>query len=163
MRRSILALAAAATLLLAGLVPAAMAASSFPFSWTDSYTVDHACDIVESVEVSVEGRAYFDIDGTWLRDIVRYRYGVTYENADGETLVTKTTQVAEYTPDTGTMRAQGYFIRGGSVNGVVFPDTGRLVFDRSDGSTLFATPAVLRFDDPDGWAALDAALCEALG
>lgn len=162
MRRSIVALAGAATLLLAGLVPAAMAASSFAFSWTDSYTVDHACGIVESVDLNVEGRAYFDNDGTWLRDIVRFRYAVTYENADGDALVTRTSQVAEFTPDTGTLRAQGYFIRGGVVHGVVFPDVGRLVFDTSDGSTMFATPRVLRFDDPDG-PDVDAALCEALG
>lgn len=164
MRRSIVALAGASLLLLGALVPAVAAASSTSFSWDDGFDVDHACSIVEHVTVEAKGRAYFDNDGNWLRDIVRYTYGVVYENTEsGETLVTRTTQVAEYTPDTGTLRAQGYFIRGGAVDGVAFSDVGVLVFDGADGSTLFATPMVLPLDATDGADQIDAALCEALG
>lgn len=162
MRRSIIALAGAATLLLAALVPAAAAASSSPFSWEDAYTVDHECGIVELVELSVTGRAYFDGNGDWLRDIVRFRYASVFENAAGSSIAVRSNQVAEYTPATGTLRAQGTFIHGGQI-GVAFPDVGRIVFDMNDGSTLFATPKVLRFDDPAGRDALDAALCELLG
>jgi hypothetical protein len=114
--------------------------------------------------VSAQGRAYFDGSGEWVRDIIRFRYAVTYENAvTGRVLETKTTQNVEVRPDNVTLRAQGYFIRGGSVRGVVFQDVGRLVFDPSDGSTIFATPKILRFDDPERQADLDPALCEALG
>ena len=164
MRRSIIALVGAATLLLAALVPAAAAASSTSFAWEDAYDVDHSCAIVEHVTLSVEGRAYFDNDGTWLRDLVHFHYGVTYENTEtGESLVTRTTQSAQITPDTVTLRAQGYFIRGGAGLGLVHQDVGRLVFDVTDGSTMFATPGVVRVDDPAGADAVDAALCEALG
>ena len=163
MRKSIIALGGAALLLLGVLVPATAAATSESFGWSDAYTTDHACNIVEHVEVSVQGRAYFDGDGDWMRDILRFRYSVTYENTGtGEQLVTRTVQNVEVTPENVTLRAQGYFIRGGAVNGVVFPDVGRLVLDPTDGSTLFASAKVVRADDPEAWAALDPALCEAL-
>lgn len=167
MHRSIFALGGATMLLLGLLVPVAAAAgsaSSAPFSWSDGYDTQHACSIVEHVSVEANGRAYFDPSGNWLRDIVRLQYAVTYENTStGEALVTRTSEIAEFTPETGTLRGQGYFIRGGSVNGVVFPDVGRLVFALGDGSTLFATPTILRFDDPEAAAKVDQALCEALG
>jgi hypothetical protein len=162
MRRAILSTAAAG-LLLAALTAPAAAASSTSFGWDDAFEVGHDCDIVERVSVVVTGRAYFDNDGDWVRDILRFKYSVSYENTvSGLSLVTRTNQVLEATPETGTLRGQGYFIRGGTVRGVVFPDVGRLVFDGSSGSTLFASANVIGQDDPAAMAELDAALCGAL-
>ena len=153
--------ALASCLLLAGLAGTAAAASSETFGWDDGFEVQHACDIVETVSMVATGRAYFDNDGNWVRDIIRFQYAVTYEQRGGETLVTRTTQVVEVTPETGTLRGQGAFIRGGVVGGVALPDVGRLVFDPGDGSTLFASAKVLPLDDPDAAARIDAALCAA--
>ena len=163
MRQSVIALSAAAMLLLGSLVPAAAAASpsSESFSWTDHYTVDYGCGIVETVDVTVDGRAFFDADGSWQRDLVRFRYESLFEGPGGS-LPNKVRQTAEYTPTSGTLRAQGIFIHGPQI-GVAFPDVGRLVFDGATGSTLFATPRVLRLDDPDGFEALDAVLCYLIG
>lgn len=163
MRRTI-ASTAAAGLLVAALAAPVAAASSEPFGWDDAFDVAHACDIVEHVSLVATGRAYFDNEGNWQRDIIRFQYQVIYENTEsGERLVTRTTQVLEATPETGTLRGQGYFIRGGAVGGVALPDVGRLVFDGSTGSTLFASARVVPMDDPDIAAEVDAALCAALG
>jgi opacity protein-like surface antigen len=163
MRRAVLATASAA-LLLAALAAPVAAASSESFGWDESFDVAHACDVVEHVSLVATGRAYFDGEGAWLRDIIRFSYQVTYENIEtGEVLVTRTRQILEATPETGTLRGQGYFIRGGTVGGVVFPDVGRLVFDGSTGSTLFASAKVLPMEDETAAERIDAALCEALG
>jgi hypothetical protein len=42
-------------------------------------------------------------------------------------------------------------------------DAGRLVFDLESGETLRASAQVIRWDDPEGLAAIDAALCARLG
>ena len=78
-----------------------------------------------------------------------------------ESLRQQDTQTAEFTPETGTLRGQGTFIHGGHIGALVY-DVGRLVFDRSDGSTLFATPKIIRLDDPGAMEALDDALCDLL-
>ena len=69
MRKTLIALGGA-TLLLGALVPATFAAAPVTFSYTDHYVVQHECGITETVDVSVDGKAFFDSDGTWLRDLL---------------------------------------------------------------------------------------------
>jgi hypothetical protein len=162
MRRSIIQAALAVALTLAAAAPVSAGGErSVHFRWSDAYTVAHDCGIVEAVSVDVRGTAFFDASGTWLRDIIGLKFQGTYSGPGGS-LTNRTNQVATFTPDLGALRGQGVFIHGGHI-GVVVYDVGRLVFDTSDGSTLFATPKVIPFDDPDALAAVDAALCNLIG
>jgi hypothetical protein len=162
MRRTILSTTMAALVLLAGALPAmAGGERSVRFSWSDSYTVQHDCGIVESATVEVRGTAHFDASGAWIRDNVGFKYQATYTGPGGS-LTNKTNQVGTFTPDQGALRAQGTFIHGGHI-GTVVHDVGRLVFDMADGSTLFATPKVIPLDDPDALTRIDQALCDLIG
>src|SRR5262245_43878195 len=38
-------------------------------SFVESWTVDHACGIVEETTLSGRGQAYFDADGNWIREV----------------------------------------------------------------------------------------------
>ena len=161
MRRSFISAAIAMALILATVAPAlAGGTRSVRFGWSDQYTVAHPCGVVEDTSVTVRGTAFFDDSGAWTRDLVVFAYDGVYTGPSGS-LENKTRQTAEFTPETGTLRAQGVFIHGGHVGALVY-DVGRLVFDGSDGSTLFATPKVIRVDDPAAFQALDEALCDLL-
>jgi hypothetical protein len=162
MRRTILSITMAAGVMLAGALPAlAGGERSVAFSWSDSYSVPHDCGIVEAATVEVRGTAHFDGAGAWIKDIVSFKYRATYSGPGGS-FSNKTNQVGTFTPASGSLRAQGAFIHGGHI-GTVVHDVGRLVFDMADGSTLFATPKVIPFDDPDGLARVDQALCDLIG
>ena len=162
MRRTILSTTIAALVTLAGALPAMAGGDrSVPFAWSDQYTVQHDCGIVEGATVQVRGTAYFDGSGAWIKDIVGFKYEAIYSGPGGS-LSNKTNQVATFTPATGTLRAQGTFIHGGHIGTVVY-DVGRLVFDMTDGSTLFATPKVIPLNDPVAAARLDQALCDLIG
>jgi hypothetical protein len=162
MRRTILSTTIVALITLAGALPAMAGGDrSVPFAWSDQYTVQHDCAIVEATTVEVRGTAYFDGSGGWIKDIVGFKYQAIYSGPGGS-FSNKTNQVGTFTPETGTLRAQGTFIHGGHIGTVVY-DVGRLVFDRADGSTLFATPKVIPQDDPDAGARIDQALCDLIG
>ena len=162
MRRTILSTTIAAVVTLAGALPALAGGDrSVRFAWSDQYTVQHDCGIVEAATVEVRGTAHFDGSGQWIKDIVDFRYEAMYSGPGGS-LSNKTNQVGTFTPDSGSLRAQGTFIHGGHI-GTVVHDVGRLVFDTADGSTMFATPKVIPLDDPDGLARVDQALCDLIG
>jgi hypothetical protein len=162
MRRTILSTTLAAVVMLAGALPAlAGGHRTVEFAWSDQYTVQHDCGISEAATVEVRGTAHFDGSGEWIRDTVRFSYAATYRGPGGS-LSNRTNQVATFTPTSGTLRAQGTFIHGGHIGNVVH-DVGRLVFDMAHGSTLFATPKVIRLDDPDAQARVDQALCDLIG
>ena len=162
MRRTILSTTIAAVVMFAGALPALAGGDrSVRFEWSDQYTVQHDCGIVEAATVEVRGTAHFDGSGAWIKDIVGFKYEATYSGPGGS-LSNRTNQVATFTPANGSLRAQGTFIHGGHIGTVVY-DVGRLVFDTSDGSTLFATPMVIRFDDTEALAQVDRALCDLIG
>jgi hypothetical protein len=163
MRRSILGLAGAMTLAVVLAVPVAAGGGwSEPFSFTNQSTVDHGCGIVEELTTVGRGRAHFDAAGTWQRDVVHFHFASTITSTvTGRSIDAMGTQNGTFTPETGTVRGQGVFIRVAG-EGVVVHDTGRLVFDLADGSTLFASAKAITFDG-DGLAAADAALCKLLG
>ena len=161
MRRSIISAAIAMAFILASVAPAlAGGTRSVRFSGSDHYTVAHPCGVVEDTSVTVHGTAFFDASGAWIRDLVVFAYDGVYTGPSGS-LANTTHQTAEFTPETGTLRGQGTFIHGGHVGALVY-DVGRLVFDKSDGSTLFATPKVIPLGDPAAMQALDEALCDLL-
>jgi hypothetical protein len=162
MRRPILAAVGAAFLSVALAVPALAGGGwSEPFGFTEQVEIDRGCDIVEELTREVRGRAWFDASGEWQRDIVQFSYSsVIRSTVTGESITAKATQTAEFTPETGTLRGQGAFIRVPG-EGLVVLDAGRLVFDLADGSTIFASAGVIPFDG-DGLAAADAALCALL-
>jgi hypothetical protein len=162
MLRHLYAAALAVTLSLTVAIPVmAGGERTVRFTSSDSFSRDHACGVVEEATIDIKGTAFFDAGGQWLRDILVFSVRAEFTGPSGS-LTTSSQQVAEFTPETGTLRGQGTFIHGGRI-GVLVYDVGRLVFDSGDGSTLFATPNVIPFDDPNVGAAIDAALCEAIG
>ena len=131
--------------------------------WTETRVIENtfSCGVVEHTTATIDGTAYFADDGTWLRDFVRFRYVATYnDRATGRTIDYRTRQVAEFTPDTGTLRGQGTFVRVPG-DGVLLRDVGRLVFDPRTGETVFESAHVISFEDPDPGSAYDAAICAA--
>jgi len=148
--------------LLTALAGPAFAGGPVHFTFVDTWTKDHACGIVEETTLSGHGQAYFDADGNWIRDVIKFTAVGTFTNtATGAVMTGQSNQSGEFTPDTFTLRGQGTFLRG--PGGVVFYDVGRLVSTFGFGETLSETPKALAVDDPAGFEALDAALCEALG
>ena len=161
MRRSFISAAFATALILATVAPAlAGGTRSIRFSWSDHYTVAHPCGVVEDTTITVRGTAFFDASGAWIRDLIVFGFEGVYAGPSGA-LANQTRQTTEFTPTTATLRGQGTFIHGGHIGALVY-DVGRLVFDTSDGSTLFATPKVIPVDDPAAIEAVDQALCDLL-
>ena len=155
-RLTILATSAVAVLALA-----APAAANDTVRWTDSHDIDNVftCGVVEETVATIQGTAYFAADGTWLKDILRFSYAATYTDpATGRAVSYRTRQVAEGNPDNLVFRAQGLFVRSGG-EGAVLLDVGRLVVNRDDGSTVFASANALGFDDPTVFDRYDAAIC----
>ena len=162
MRRTIISITVAAGVMLGGALPALAGGGRLVgFSWSDSYSVSHDCGIVEAATVELRGTAHFDASGAWIKDIIDFKYRATYSGPGGS-ISNRSNQVGTFTPDSGTLRAQGTFIHGGHIGAVVY-DVGRLVFDRADGSTLSATPKVSPLDDPGALAQIDQALCDLIG
>jgi len=160
--RRIFATGALCVTLLAAISGQALAAEPIHFSFTDSWTVEHACGIVEETTLSAHGVAIFDADGEWLRDVVKFTVSGSFTNiATGDVYTGLSNQSVTFSPDSVTLNGQGIFLRG--PGGVLFYDVGRLVAEDVGGTTLSATPKVLAYDDTAGFEALEAALCEALG
>jgi hypothetical protein len=147
--------------IIAALFIAAPAAANETARWTDIHEISgsFSCGVVEETTATVEGTAYFDADGDWLKDIIRFTYDATYTDpATGKTISFSTRQIAGSTPGALTFSGQGVFVRAPG-SGAVLVDVGRLVIDPSDGSTTFRSAMVLGLDDPSVPAAIDAAIC----
>lgn len=143
------------------LVAAAPAVAQQTLRWTDRHDIDntYTCGVVEETTATIDGTAYFDSDGTWVKDILRFSYEATLTDpVSGRTVAFGTRQVVLATPQTLAFAAQGLFIRV-PASGAVLLDVGRLVVDPADGRTVFASAKVLGFDDPSVRDRLDAAVC----
>jgi hypothetical protein len=159
---NLLAASAGVVLLLLCATPAAANESG---RWTDVHIIDHTypCGVVEHTVAAIDGTAYFDNDGTWLRDIIRFGVDSSFTDpASGRTITYTTRQVLEATSDTGTYRGQGFFVRVAG-QGVIILDNGRMTFALADGTTVFASAHVLTFDDPTVQTRVDAAVCAMFG
>ena len=145
------------------LVAASPVAASAPVTFTidDWLVVDHACGIVEETHLTGSGRAYFDAEGDWIRDVINFEAVGTFTGRSGVTYTGRSHQNVVVTPDGVASSGQGIFLRG--PGGVLNYDVGRYLFDQDDLSTRSATPKILAFDDIDANEALEAALCAALG
>ena len=69
--------------------------------WADVHTIDHTypCGIVEHTIASIDGTAYFDNAGTWLRDIIRFSVDSSFADpASGRVIDFSTRQILEATP-----------------------------------------------------------------
>lgn len=128
--------------------------------FSDTYTVQHDCGVVEETTVTINEKAFFE-NGEWVRSVVHFNFDGVYTGPTGKTLENETNQNGKFTPDRNQISGQGSFIRG--AGGVLVHDTGHLVFDPSDGSTIMASAKALRFDDPSLPGIVEEALCAALG
>lgn len=136
------------------------AAAPIQSSWSDTYTVQHDCGVVETTTATVRERAYFE-GGTWVRSALHFRFDGVYTGPTGKTYEAVSHQNGVFTPDTGRFSGQGTFLRG--AGGVLVMDVGHLVFDLASGTTIQASAHVLRFDDPSFPDVVEAALCARLG
>ena len=150
---------------LAGLFLALLVAAPAAANTTDRFTFDdvlvdeYSCGVVITTWVHAVGTAHLAADGTWLGTTIRFEYtGEASDPASGATIALTGRQIIKEAPGNATLIGQGIFIRVAG-QGVVLLDVGRLVFDPSDGSTLFASAQVLPFEDPEVSARIDAAAC----
>jgi hypothetical protein len=158
-RRTELSLALGVLAVALGAAPVAATAPE-RITWSDTYTVQHDCGVVEETTLTVSEKAFF-AGGEWVRSVVHFNFDGVYTGPSGATYANETNQNAVFMPDRNQISGQGAFLRGSG--GVLFHDTGILVFDPNDGSTFRASAKAQRFDDPGLAAALDAVLCSALG
>jgi hypothetical protein len=155
--RRITAIAASA---LVGLVLAAPVAANETVRWTDSHDISNVftCGVVEDTVATFEGTAYFDADGNWVKDILRFSYEASYTDpATDETISYTTRQIVLADAATITLLGQGAFVR--AQGGARLLDVGRLTIDPSDGSTVFKSARALALDDPTVFDRYDAAIC----
>ncbi len=144
---------------LAMAVPAA--AASHVERWTDTETINntYTCGAVEATTLTIDGTAFFAADGSWRKDVLQFSYDASYSDpATGETVTLDIHQTVIATPESVALNGQGTFIRA-PIDGPLLLDVGRIVVDPADGSVTFASANVLRFDDPNGAALVDAAVC----
>jgi hypothetical protein len=156
-RSSILSMLAVAALTLAVAGPAS---ANDTERWTDSFPVSNtfACGVVEDTTVTLDGTAYFDVDGTWLRDVLRFTYQASYTQvATGTTISYLTRQIVLADADEVSLMAHGAFVR--AQGGARLLDVGRLVVDPGDGSTIFMSAQTLAIDDPTVFERYEAAIC----
>jgi hypothetical protein len=147
--------------MLCALAIAAPVAANETVRWVDSHEIGgvFTCGVVEDTTATIEGAAYFDPDGGWIKDILRFRYAASYKDpSSGATIELTSRQVVAASPETLTFRGQGLFVRAPGA-GAVLLDVGRLVIDPSDGSTVFVSANALTFDDPTVAGRYDAAIC----
>jgi hypothetical protein len=136
------------------------AAAPIQSSWSETYTVQHDCGVMESTTVTVRERAYFE-GSTWVRSALQLRFDGVYTGPTGKTFEVVNHQNAVFTPDTGQLSGQGTFLHG--AGGVLVMDVGHLVFDLASGMTIQASAQALGFDDPIFPDLVEAALCAQLG
>jgi hypothetical protein len=147
--------------LLSALAVAGPAAANETVRWVDSHEIGgvFTCGVVEDSTATVQGTAYFDGDGAWIKDILRFTYAASYTDpSTGTTIEYTTRQVVQATPERLTFVGQGLFVRAAG-EGAVMLDVGRLTVDRADGHTVFRSAKALGFDDPSVSDRYDAAIC----
>ena len=119
----------------------------------------YSCGVHETTVVHGVGTAFFDGEGNYRFSNVMFTYDGTFtETATGRSIAQKARQHVLDDGATLAFTGQGTFLRMQG-EGVVLHDVGRFVIDLSDGSVVSATPKVIRFDDPDAAARIDAAVC----
>lgn len=129
------------------------------FSFEDQFVDSYNCGVVVTTRVIADGTAHLAADGSWRFTTIRFRFlGEAVQTATGLTIPLTSRQILMERPDQVATVGQGAFIRLAG-EGVLVGDVGRLVFDPSDGSTIAASAHVVRFDDPDARAEVDAAIC----
>lgn len=146
--------------MLAGLALAAPVAANDAERWVDTHQIGNVftCGVVEETTATIDGTAYFNAEGSWIRDILRFTYAASYTDPEtGASVAYTTRQVVIANPESLTFLAQGAFVRAPGM-GAVLLDVGRLTIDPTDGSTIFSSARTLGFDDTtDG--RYDAAIC----
>ena len=149
-----------AALALAGtMVATATASTHTRFTINDTVAHEYSCGVIETTRIVGRATASFDGEGTWVGTSIHFVYDGTFTDpASGRVITQSAHQNVTEADGFVTMRGQGFFLRMAG-EGVVLHDVGRLQFDPGDGSTLSATPKVLRIDDPDIDAISDAAVC----
>ncbi len=149
-----------AGLLLATAIAAPTSANTTErFSFDDVIENVYSCGAILTTQVHGDVIAHLATDGTWLGSSIRLRYdGLAVDPATGDSIELAGRQIAAEGPDAVALIGQGTFIRLGG-RGVVLLDVGRLVFDPTNGSTLFASAQAIGLDDPDAAARIDAAVC----
>jgi hypothetical protein len=135
----------------------AAAARPDTYTWTDTWTVQHDCGVVEATTVVARQHDFFDADGGWIRSLIQFEYAGTFTGPNG-TYAVVDHQSGTFTPTTGALSGQGYFLYG--AGGVLVMDAGRLVFDLQSGETLQASARVIEIGEESGG---DAAVCARLG
>ena len=150
---------AAGSLALALVAGPAAAAAPEQIRWSDTYTVQHACGIVETTTVTVNEKAFL-VNGQWVRSVVHFTFDGVYAGPGG-TYASRSSQNGIFTPDRNQLSGQGTFLRG--AGGVLVHDTGSLVFDAASGTTIRASAMALAFDDPAYPGVIEDALCARLG
>ena len=146
---------------LATLIVAAPVAANETLRWTDSHDITNtfSCGVVEQTTAALEGTAYFDADGAWLKDVLRFSYDASYTDpGTGKTITYTTRQVVLSHPGSLSFVGQGLFVRVPG-SGAVLLDVGKLTIDPSDGSTTFKSAQALALDDPTVFERYDAAIC----
>ena len=147
-------------LALAAMVGPVAAATPDIYRFTDSWTVQHECGIVEETTLTAIERAFFD-DGEWVRSIITFDFVGVFTNESGESFTNESHQNGTFTPTTGAISGQGTFLRAGGRP--ILMDVGLLVFAFPDGTTIRSSDQAVPFDDPDAAARYESALCARLG
>jgi hypothetical protein len=146
---------------LATLILAAPVAANETVRWTDSHDITNtfSCDVIEETTATIEGTAFFDASGNWLKDVLRFSFDASFTDpATGKTITFTTRQVVLSDPGSRSFIGQGVFVRVPGL-GAVLLDVGKLTIDPSDGSTIFRSAKSLAFDDPTVFDRYDAAIC----
>ncbi|HEX5014137.1 MAG TPA: hypothetical protein VFV72_08245 [Candidatus Limnocylindrales bacterium] len=157
MKRRLAGLAGIALALGAALPAAANTQDRFVID--DVVERDYSCAVHETTLIHGVGTAQLDGDGNFLFVSIQFTYRGTFTDpATGRTITQTGRQ--HFSDDGSTMNlvGQGTFLRMKG-EGVVLHDVGRLVANLADGTTISATPKVLRIDDADVPARIDAAIC----
>ena len=147
--------------MLCALAIAAPVAANETVRWVDGHEIGgvFTCGVVEDTTATIEGAAYFDADGAWIKDILRFTYAASYSDpSSGTTIEYTTRQVVVATPEHLTFLGQGLFVRAPGA-GAVLLDVGRLTVDPADGSTVFSSARTLGLDDPSVPERYDRAIC----
>ena len=153
-------LAAVAAFCLATVV-AGPASANTQLRFTIDEVAEHefSCGVMGTTRILGRGTVSFTGDGTWVATSIHFTYyGTFVDPGSGKTIEGQSHQNLTEADGVVSTRGQGFFLRGDG-EGLVLHDVGRLVFDPGDGSTQFATPKVLPFNDTDLESRIDAAVC----
>jgi hypothetical protein len=158
MRGKTFTIGVAATILAVAI--AAPAAANEAMRWTDTHEISGAfsCGVVEDTTAHIDGTAFFDADGNWIKDVLRFSYEASYTDpATGASVSYTTRQVVTADAETIALMGQGIFVR--AQGGARLLDVGRLVIDPADGSTVFKSAQSIALDDPTSFDRYEQAIC----